>query len=419
MARKPEQRDESWAFLAPSDLREHDLPSQAALGFHRGRTEDLLQRAAATIERLNRDLAEIREARESWKRERDRLEALLEEEKTRAELLVGETMVDAHKASQALRAEAEAEAESVRAEAEALLEPAREEAKRLVAEAREAQAKRSWPRPRRSASGWRRRRSSTSCSPRMCSAARSSSSSAGSRRWALILPRRRRPAKTSGPFAQASEKPRASRSRARRGGKRRLTASRPLPGEAPEPSAVSGIRPQVAADNGDRNLEVAEQASPRLLVEEQPRSNFTDDPMTLLWQNAEDRDTGHQAVEAIRARQKTLRPGQGERPAASRRKRNMMPPDAVEAMRRRTASLRAQRSEDGALVTRCAWCDRIALGEGWVQRETFQNQQTPARQHDRLTHGICPDCFALVKADQARRHLDRGGGRVDREAAGT
>jgi colicin import membrane protein len=127
--------DESWAFLAASDLRQHELPVQAALGFHRGRTEELLGRAAATIERLNRDLAELRQAREAWKRERDRLEARLQEEKTRAELLVGETMIDAHKAAQALRAEAEADAAALRAEAEALLEPAREEAKRLVTEA--------------------------------------------------------------------------------------------------------------------------------------------------------------------------------------------------------------------------------------------------------------------------------------------
>jgi len=138
MARKPDpSEDPSWAYLAPSDLREHDLPSQAALGFHRGRTEELLTRAADTIERLNRGLTEIREAREGWKRERDRLETRLEEEKTRAELLVGEAMLDAHKAAQALRAESEADAETARAEAEALLEQTRHEATRLVSEARE------------------------------------------------------------------------------------------------------------------------------------------------------------------------------------------------------------------------------------------------------------------------------------------
>jgi cell division septum initiation protein DivIVA len=95
----------------------------------------LLNRAAATIERLQHELLLAQEAREVDRLERSELNARLEEEKTRAELLVGETMVDAHKASQALKAEAAAEAEKLRAEAEALLEPARQEAQRLVAEA--------------------------------------------------------------------------------------------------------------------------------------------------------------------------------------------------------------------------------------------------------------------------------------------
>jgi cell division septum initiation protein DivIVA len=133
---KADRNDSSWAFLAPVDLREHDLPWQAALGFHRGRTEELLDRAADTIERLNRELAELLQTRESWKRERERLESQLEDAKTHAELLVGEAMLDAHKAAQAIRTEAEAEAEELRAKAEALLEPARQEAQRLVAEAR-------------------------------------------------------------------------------------------------------------------------------------------------------------------------------------------------------------------------------------------------------------------------------------------
>jgi cell division septum initiation protein DivIVA len=135
MAREPNRADSGSFNLSPSDLREHDLPIQAARGFHRGRTEELLERAADTIARLNRDLAEIRKAEQSWKREREQLESQLEEEKKRAELLLGEVMLDAHKAAQALKAEAEADAEGLRAEAEALLVPAGQEAKRLVAEA--------------------------------------------------------------------------------------------------------------------------------------------------------------------------------------------------------------------------------------------------------------------------------------------
>jgi len=137
VAGQPDRRDESRAFLAPVDLRGHGLPSQAALGFHRGRTQELLNRAADTIERLNRELAQLRETRETWKRERGRLEARLDEEKTRAELLVGEAMLDAHKATQALRAEAEADTAALRAEADALLESARQEAQRLLAGARD------------------------------------------------------------------------------------------------------------------------------------------------------------------------------------------------------------------------------------------------------------------------------------------
>jgi cell division septum initiation protein DivIVA len=123
--------------VAPIDLREHELPVQAALGFHRGRTEELLTRAANTIERLNRELAELRAAKDDWHREREQLEHRIEEAATRAERLVGEAMLDAHKAGQALRVEAEQEAEEMRAEAKALLGPARDEAARVVEDARE------------------------------------------------------------------------------------------------------------------------------------------------------------------------------------------------------------------------------------------------------------------------------------------
>jgi cell division septum initiation protein DivIVA len=137
VARKPGHTDDaSRAYLAPVDLREHNLPLQAALGFHRGSTEELLNRAADTIERLSRELLLAQEAREVDQQERSELETRLEEAKTRAELLVGEAMLDAHKATQALKAEAEADAEALRVEAERLLEPARQEAARLVAEAR-------------------------------------------------------------------------------------------------------------------------------------------------------------------------------------------------------------------------------------------------------------------------------------------
>lgn len=130
MAGPSDRTSESPWPVTPIDLREHELPMQAALGFHRGRTEELLSRAANTIEQLTRELAELRAAKESWEQERELLEHRLEEETTRAERLVGEAMLDAHKAGQALRAEAEAEVEE-------LLAPAKQEATRIVEEARE------------------------------------------------------------------------------------------------------------------------------------------------------------------------------------------------------------------------------------------------------------------------------------------
>jgi hypothetical protein len=39
-------------------------------------------------------------------------------------------------------------------------------------------------------------------------------------------------------------------------------------------------------------------------------SSYLNDPMTRLWQDAENRDTGAEAVEAIRARRRSLGPQQ-------------------------------------------------------------------------------------------------------------
>jgi hypothetical protein len=83
--------------------------------------------------------------------------------------------------------------------------------------------------------------------------------------------------------------------------------------------------------------------------------------------------------------------------------------EAIALMRRRSASLSADasgRGQHGPMLTRCAWCERVALGEGWLEPEIFEKRQI-AGQGYRLTHGICPDCLAGVKADRAKRHPDR------------
>lgn len=52
---------------------------------------------------------------------------------------------------------------------------------------------------------------------------------------------------------------------------------------------------------------------------EQPHSTFTDDPLARLWQDADGRETGAEAIEAIRARQKAL--GQASKDGRRRRGR--------------------------------------------------------------------------------------------------
>jgi hypothetical protein len=48
-----------------------------------------------------------------------------------------------------------------------------------------------------------------------------------------------------------------------------------------------------------------------------------------------------------------------------------------------------------AMLTRCAWCDRIQLGSVWMQRD-----DAPTLPHgiaERTTHGICPDCVVEMR----------------------
>lgn len=121
--------------VTPAELRNPRL-SQQALGFHRGRTEELLGRAADALERLGAELVELRRERSGWEKERARLEARLELETERAERVLGQIMVEAHEAADAVRAEAQAEAETVRTQAQTFLAPVQAEAERLLEEAR-------------------------------------------------------------------------------------------------------------------------------------------------------------------------------------------------------------------------------------------------------------------------------------------
>jgi hypothetical protein len=57
-------------------------------------------------------------------------------------------------------------------------------------------------------------------------------------------------------------------------------------------------------DEGDVRSQVPVPPSVLLRGEKEPQSSLADDPMTRLWQDAEERETGADAVEAIRARRR-------------------------------------------------------------------------------------------------------------------
>jgi hypothetical protein len=62
--------------------------------------------------------------------------------------------------------------------------------------------------------------------------------------------------------------------------------------------------------------------SPRLVAvdgQKQPESSYANNAMTRLWQNAQDRETGAEAVLAIRARRQQLDSGGGKQVRGRRR----------------------------------------------------------------------------------------------------
>jgi hypothetical protein len=52
------------------------------------------------------------------------------------------------------------------------------------------------------------------------------------------------------------------------------------------------------------------------------------------------------------------------------------------------------------LLVRCAWCERIKMGDEWVDAEV-QAMRVTRDVVARHSHGICPACFAkLTPADR-------------------
>jgi hypothetical protein len=63
--------------------------------------------------------------------------------------------------------------------------------------------------------------------------------------------------------------------------------------------------------------------------------------------------------------------------------------DRSSALRELAASMRA----DGSLLTRCAWCERIRIGDRWLAAEELVRGGITPAVRERLTHGICPTCL--------------------------
>jgi hypothetical protein len=50
------------------------------------------------------------------------------------------------------------------------------------------------------------------------------------------------------------------------------------------------------------------------------------------------------------------------------------------------------------LVLKCAWCGRYRAGDDWVELEGDE-----APDAARVTHGICPECLASLRASGGNR----------------
>jgi len=56
------------------------------------------------------------------------------------------------------------------------------------------------------------------------------------------------------------------------------------------------------------------------------------------------------------------------------------------------------RRHNETFLTRCAWCQRLRLGEEWIRAEEVPPFLL-ADLDDRSTHGICPACFSEAERD--------------------
>ena len=77
-------------------------------------------------------------------------------------------------------------------------------------------------------------------------------------------------------------------------------------------------------------------------------------------------------------------------------------PNPAAPVRRNTGIIDDGESSERYLV-RCAWCERIKVGDGFLTVDPALARDVA--DHERTSHGICPDCFRRVtdRAAAARR----------------
>lgn len=63
----------------------------------------------------------------------------------------------------------------------------------------------------------------------------------------------------------------------------------------------------------------------------------------------------------------------------------------------RDGLVRALREPGAATATICGWCGRVSVEGTWLDRGRLHHDDLPADVHRRSSHGICPDCLAMVR----------------------
>lgn len=129
MAKREQEVPDTRPEVTPAELRAAKLPLQPFGGYSRAETDQLLERAAGSLEEktssLEKQITELRVALDEARRQ---LADQAAREPASVEQAVGEVLVTAHRAAEVLRNEANEEADN-------LLVDAREEARTIVAEA--------------------------------------------------------------------------------------------------------------------------------------------------------------------------------------------------------------------------------------------------------------------------------------------